>query len=1014
MVYPRRQGRRLLTLLATGGLLIGTLAYAGTAVAVHDEGVFQLDGNGTTAGEPNANIDNPQANVSGAHDWDQIYQDCLAANSGVNNPATTGCGNSTFPTSKASHATFVTDYTGAGDTILTGGSTKDINDIPSWLWNQTATTSVQGKDDIEHAFAAQYDIATGGTGQPVDCGSITAATADCKLLYFGADRFANDGNTTMGFWFFQHAVGAVAGGTFSGQHTARSALGHGDILVVADFPNSSAAPTVSIYEWVASGGNTSTHLDLIGGGASPADCTQGAAPKPNASPVPPVANGDNFCATVDANPTGNGVASPWPFTPKSNSSGTTGANVWGTGEFMEGGINMTALGLGSECVSTVLAETRSSNSPTSTLSDFTLGNFGGCGSSIKTTSGAATGNGTIGTGTVTSPTDSATVNVTGISTWSGGVDFYLCGPIATGACSSSGVKVSSGVAVSDSNKTVSSGTANLTSAGRYCWYAAFVPSAASAAAGVPGSTDDGSGTSPNPECFTVGPVQPTMTTQASADVAINTTALTDTATLMGTATQPGTNGGNATYPSINATNGAAAGGSITWTAYGPGSTACPTSPIAMAATSRTVSGDGTYPTALQTSVGFTPTSAGLYTFVASYNGSSPNTLSIGASSCTDTKEQAHAGSSSTVTTPEDGSGNPIPAGGLSIGTGTVTAMDHAVVTASGITPWSGTVQFSICGPLATGSCTSGGSAVGGTVAVSNTSNTADTPITVTFTEAGRYCWRADFVSSTTGIPNSSDGRTTECFTINPVQPALSTLASPHSLFVNNPVTDTATISGTATEPGSGGLGSDGSINPTTPGSPAGGSITWIAYGPNDCSTVEMASTSRTVSGDGTYPTATQASVGFTPTLLGTYTFVASYNGDSPNTKSIAASACPDTTGTEVVTVTGHARDSSAQQFLPNDVVTLSGDSTLTGTLTVTLYNDGTCGTTGGSPVTGQQYTFHPSGDPSGSMYPTSNTSFLIKVANAGNYSWKVVYSDTILTSPPDLCESSAVTIAAGQ
>ncbi|HEY4754178.1 MAG TPA: hypothetical protein VIH37_12895, partial [Candidatus Limnocylindrales bacterium] len=173
MVYPRRQGRKLLTLLATGGLLIGSLAYAGTAAAVHDEGVFQLDGNATTAGEPNAAIDNPVSKPGQAHDWDQVYADCLAANPNVNVAGNSaGCGNSTFPTSHATHGTFVTDFTGAGDTILTGGSTKDINDLPSWLWNQTPQTSVQDKDDIEHAFAAQYDVVN-----TTNCGTLIGTTA---------------------------------------------------------------------------------------------------------------------------------------------------------------------------------------------------------------------------------------------------------------------------------------------------------------------------------------------------------------------------------------------------------------------------------------------------------------------------------------------------------------------------------------------------------------------------------------------------------------------------------------------------------------------------------------------------------------------------------------------------------------------------------------------------------------------------------------------------------------------
>ena len=155
----------------------------------------------------------------------------------------------------------------------------------------------------------------------------------------------------MGFWFYQKKVEAVGPdasglGSFTKSHTARSATGHGDILVVADFLTGGKAPTVSVYEWVDSGGSASTHLDLIAGGTTdPADCTQGAAPKQNATPVPPVGNNDNYCATTNSFV----VTSPWAFTPKPNSGGTAGAGgtaQFGISEFMEGGINLTALGLG--------------------------------------------------------------------------------------------------------------------------------------------------------------------------------------------------------------------------------------------------------------------------------------------------------------------------------------------------------------------------------------------------------------------------------------------------------------------------------------------------------------------------------------------------------------------------------------------------------------------------------------------------------------------------------------------
>jgi hypothetical protein len=149
--------------------------------------------------------------------------------------------------------------------------------------------------------------------------------------------------------------------------------------------------------------------------------------------------------------------SPWLFTEKDGTS-----NAFQAGDYFEGGLNLTALGLQNECTSSFLMNTRSSQSVDSALQDFALGQVGSCSSKISTT---ASLNGTEATinnsntaanGTVSSGTDTATVTVTGISPWSGTVDFYLCGPIASGTCNSGGVKLNGtvnnvGVPVSNSS-----------------------------------------------------------------------------------------------------------------------------------------------------------------------------------------------------------------------------------------------------------------------------------------------------------------------------------------------------------------------------------------------------------------------------------------------------------------------------------------------------------------------------------------------------------------------------------
>jgi hypothetical protein len=142
------------------------------------------------------------------------------------------------------------------------------------------------------------------------------------------------------------------------------------------------------------------------------------------------APGDAFCGIV--NPT-NGTISPWPFLDKS------GNSTYLQGEFYEGGVNLSTLGLGGECFASVASETRSSTSTTATLKDFVLGQFGTCQTSLVTTPSATVASpvtpGTAvtdtavvtGSGTANPPNPSSPPNVT----------FQMCGPIATGICDSS-------------------------------------------------------------------------------------------------------------------------------------------------------------------------------------------------------------------------------------------------------------------------------------------------------------------------------------------------------------------------------------------------------------------------------------------------------------------------------------------------------------------------------------------------------------------------------------------------
>jgi hypothetical protein len=473
-----------------------------------------------------------------------------------------------------------------GQTIFSTGSKDDL-DINTW---EHSDGSVPDADDITDAFVAKY------TG-----------TDNHEYLFFGADRTAVNGSKDLGFWLFKSPVSLNDDGTFSGVHTV------GDVLLLSTFTGGGATTTVRVFSWVGTGGDTNNTLES---GGEFADCV-GSTPAQTAS----------GCATVN----NSTVQSPWAY--QSKISGSP-ANTLYAGGLMEGGVDLTTLGL-EGCFSNFLATTRSSPEVGSTLKDFLLGSFEVCQSELKTTPKDGTGGDivdtdndglpevTIGTGSAgVNVRDSADLTVEGTSTWSGTLHFFLCGPIATGTCDTGGLEIGTGTAVNqDTVMPVLSDQAHLTSVGRYCWRGFFD----SATEGVDDQTDSSTG-----ECFEVLPVQPTLTTSAGPDVTLGNP-ITDNAPLSGTAFRPGTNGPNATYPSINATMVTPADGSITFTLLGPNN--CTSVPTGFVPIVRTVNGDGTY------TASFTPTQVGTFTWVAVYSGDSPNTLGAGPTGCPDVNEE---------------------------------------------------------------------------------------------------------------------------------------------------------------------------------------------------------------------------------------------------------------------------------------------------------------------------------------------------------------------------------------
>ena len=212
------------------------------------------------------------------------------------------------------------------DDIFTGGGSKDTLGIQQGQWLFT-DSKPQAKDDITHAYAAAYTDPSNGH----------------LILYAGLDRFDNSGDATAGFWFFKNKIGENPNVTTNGGHPFIGTHTDGDILLVSDFTSGGSVSTIKVFRWT---GNDAT------GSLVPVNATRSAAAPSRSSTARP-------------------ISVPWSYTNKS------GATQPAAGEFLEEGVDLTALGL-QGCFSSFLAETRSSQSPTATLSDFVIGNFPLC------------------------------------------------------------------------------------------------------------------------------------------------------------------------------------------------------------------------------------------------------------------------------------------------------------------------------------------------------------------------------------------------------------------------------------------------------------------------------------------------------------------------------------------------------------------------------------------------------------------------------------------------------------
>jgi hypothetical protein len=192
------------------------------------------------------------------------------------------------------------------DNQFTGGS-KDGSAISGWRWS---LGNANAKGDITNAGAA------------------LTGTNNCILRFFG-DRTSDNGDASIGFWFFVSPVSIRTNGTFSGTHS------NGDLLILSDFTSGGTQPTIKVYEWL----NGALVLQT-----SPA----------------------NKCANV--NHTTAAVPAGFTYIAKD------GATNYAPNLFFEGAVDLCGMNL-STCFASFLVETRNSQSISASLQDFTAGSF---------------------------------------------------------------------------------------------------------------------------------------------------------------------------------------------------------------------------------------------------------------------------------------------------------------------------------------------------------------------------------------------------------------------------------------------------------------------------------------------------------------------------------------------------------------------------------------------------------------------------------------------------------------
>ena len=440
---------------------------------------------------------------------------------------------------------------------------------------------------------------------------------------------------------------------------------------------------------------------------------------------------------------------------------------------------------------------------------------------------------------------SDTATLSGATSDAGGtITFKLYGPFALGSDPSGDTCVDSGtganlVFTSSAQPLTASGadyTATAshtpTAVGRYQWRAFYSGDAKNNATSTPCKDAN--------EASVVNTQATSLATMATVGVLIgNGNTISDTATLSGATSD--------------------AGGTITFTAYGPFNPidpatgdACIATNLAFTSTAQSLTGpdgSGNY----SASASFAPSAVGRYQWVASYTGDAKNDPATTA--CNDLNEQSLV--------------NPRSPTLATSATASVTfnAAISDTATLSGATSDAGgTITFKLYGPFALGSDASGDTCVDSGDGANLVATFADKPLAATATPgtftassgdhtpaaAGRYQWRAFYSGDAKNL--ATDTPCKDANEASVVNKASSDTATAQTLLPN----DTATITGVGT---------------------VGGTVDFQLYGPGDatCSGTPVFEQLGVAVTSGLASTSNTST---TVTAEGTYKWVVVYSGDA--------------------------------------------------------------------------------------------------------------------------------------